>query len=271
MYPWRQLGLLLAVIGLLLIGGTIPVSAASPNISHAYQTTETISSGDLVSFVAGRSNYVEPANTTNGSRLVGVAVSSKDSLVAVDAGASKTQVATSGTAVVLASTVNGDINVGDQVGVSPFSGFGMKAEPGSQIVGVAQSRLYPGAANSQSREVANQKGKQQTVVFGSVRVSVNVGASATAGDQNLNALQRFVHSLTGHTVPTLRIVISLIIALVSLVALVTLVYGSIYGSIIAVGRNPLARASIYKTLAAVVTMALLIGAVAALVIFFLLR
>lgn len=271
MYLRRRLGLLLVVIGLLLIGIVAPVGASSPNISHAYQTTNSIANGNLVSFVAGRSNFVELANTANGDRLVGVAVISKDSLVAIGAGANKVQVATSGTTVALASTVNGDINVGDQVAVSPFSGFGMKAGPGSRIIGVAQSKLSGGADGVQAREVTNEKGQKQSVAFGSVRVLVNVGSSTTSGGQNLGALQRFVRSLTGRTVSTLRIVISLVIALVSLAALITLVYGSIYGSIIAVGRNPLARKSILKTLVAVMAMALLIGIVASLAIFFLLR
>ncbi len=134
------------VTSALAVLGLAPAGASSANISHSYKATSGIQNGSLVSLDAKRSDYVLPANTDNATQLLGVAVASNDSLIAVDDTPGAIQVATTGVATALVSNINGDISVGDQVGTSPFDGLGMKALPGSQIIGLAQTgfkRFYP--------------------------------------------------------------------------------------------------------------------------------
>lgn len=213
-----------------------------------------------------------PANTANSAQLLGIAVAGNDSLIAVDANTGKLQIATTGNAPALVSTVNGNIKVGDQVGVSPFSGIGMKAQPGSRVIGLAQTAFSSGTQGAVTEQVTDKNGKAGTIKVGYVRVSIAIGTNAAVlTATNLNGLQKFAKSLTGHTVSTARVAISLAVATVAILALVTLVYASIYGSIVSIGRNPLAKYAVFRTLSSVLALALLTTVVASLIIFFLLR
>jgi hypothetical protein len=260
------LGLTLVVLGL------SPAGASSANISHSYQGTGDITNGSLVSLDPNRSNYVEPANTDNGTRLLGVAVNGNDSLLAVDAGPGLVQIATSGSAEALVSTVGGDIQVGDAIGVSPFNGVGMKAVSGERIIGLAQTDFNSGTQGASQQAVTDKNGKQKQLAVGFIKLSIAIGTDSTNGQQaDLNGLQRLALSITGHEVSTVRVTVSLVVVLVSLLALITLVYASIYGSIISVGRNPLAKYAVFRTLGSVLGMAALTTLIASLTVYLLLR
>jgi hypothetical protein len=273
MRKWRRF--LLGVSGVLagsLLLGVSAYAASSANISRAYQADGDIPNGSLVSLKQENNETVTAANSTNGSRLVGVAVSSNDSILAVDPTSGTVQVATNGTATALVSDVNGDIKVGDQISVSPFNGLGMKAAPGSRIIGIAQTAFSASTQGATEQQVQDRSGKQQAVHVGFLRINIGVGTSSSDdGAENLNALQRLVRSLTGRTISTLRIVIALIVTVIAVAALIALVYASIFGSIISVGRNPLAKQAIFRTLGGVIIMACVMAVVAAGAVFFLLR
>ncbi len=265
--------LLLTGVGAMLIGlGLASAAASSANISHSYQATVSIPNGSIVSLDPKQSDFVEPANTTNGAQLLGVAVAGNDSLIAVDVTPGAVQVATTGSASALVSTLNGDIKVGDQVGVSPFNGVGIKALPGSRVIGLAQTAFNGSTEGATSEQITDKNGKTSTVKAGYVRVNIAIGTNATVlTAANLNSLQKLTKTLTGHTVSTERVAISLAIAIAAMLALVTLIYASIYGSIVSIGRNPLAKYSVFRTLGSVLVLALLTTVVSGLAIFFLLR
>lgn len=269
----RHLKLLLTGVGVTLLAlGLSPAGASSANISHSYRSTNSVTSGGIVSLDSRQTGYVEPANTSNGAQLLGVAVAGNDSLIAVDATPGTVQVATSGTATTLVSTLNGDINVGDQIGVSPFNGVGMKALPGSHTIGLAQTAFNSATQGATSRQVTNKDGTPAQVSIGYIRLNIAIGlANTTGGQADLNSLQKIAKSLTGHTVSTTRVLLSLVIAIVSMTALITLIYASIYGSIISIGRNPLAKYAVFRTLGSVVGMAVLTALTAGATIFLLLR
>jgi hypothetical protein len=245
--------------------------AAAPNMSRSFRAASGVVTGSLVSVAAGSDDSIEPANTQNGSRLVGVAVKSDDSLLAVDAANHRQQIAVSGEAVALVSTANGNIAKGDRVGVSAFDGIGMKAAPGSWSVGVALSAFSPGSAGAKAQTVKDDNGRSQTIHTGFVAVSLAVGAVESAEATELNSLQVFIKSLTGRVVPTFRIILAFIVAIIALGSLIALVYASIYGTIIAIGRNPLAKLAIFRTLGSLLVMVGVIALVAGLVVVALLR
>ena len=258
------------VVGLISLS-VASASASSANISHSYTASGDIPNGSLVSLDSQQSNYVQLADSSNGPRLLGIAVASGDSLLAVDASTTKTQVATSGTANALVSTLNGNIGVGDLVGVSPFGGVGMKAMSGSSVIGLAQATFSAKTVGAQQRQIKDETGKTQQVWVGFVPVSLAVGTdTAPAGGAMLNSLQKIIKSLTGRTISTARIIISLGVAFIALVVLVAFIQASIYGGLISIGRNPLARHVLLRALVYITGMALLTTAVAGITIFFLL-
>lgn len=259
----------------LIIASTICLSttatAALANVSHAYLPVGQISSGELVSLDPTKSGYVEAANSGNGQSLLGVDVNSKDSLLAVDPGSNTVQVATTGSVNVLVSTVNGNISVGDKVSVSPFDGIGMKASPGLNVVGLAQTSLSNSTTGITKQVVTDKNGKTATVLVGYVSLSINLTTdSSTDTSSNVNGLQRIVKDLTGHVISTFRVIVSIIIIGVTFLALIVVIYSAIYGSIISVGRNPLAKHTIFGTLRSVLFMTVLVAAVACLMVYLLL-
>ena len=264
-------GTLLAVIAM-SPAAWAPAGASSANVSQFYHTSGAVTNGSLVSLDPKRSNYVEPANTDNGAQLLGVAVANNDSLLAVDSSNSSAgvQVATDGNALALVSTLNGDINAGDQIAVSPFNGVGMKALSGSRVIGLAQTSFNKASQGAVTQTVTGKGGQKASLQIGYIRVSIAIGTDISP-DANLSSLQRLAKSLTGRTVSTLRVTMSLIVASVALAALVTLTYASIYGSIISVGRNPLAKYAIFRSLISVLALAAITATLAGLTIAFLFR
>ena len=273
MYSPRRLSAAvpLLLLGLVLGGGAL-VSAASANISHPYQGSKDIVTGSLVSLDSTEDNFVEAANLDTANRLVGISVDDNDSLVEIDADSNRLQIAVSGVAPALVSDINGAIESGDQIAVSPFSGIGMKAEPGSRIIGLAQSALSGSEAGITSKEVTDKDGQKKTIQIGYVRVSIAIGSVPTAQvDAEQNAIQRVARSLTGHNVSTVRLVVSSFIAVIALIALVVLIYSSVYGTIVAIGRNPLAKASIFRALLSIVGLVVLTSVVALTTIYLIIR
>ncbi len=78
--------------------GSTTATAAIPVISRAYHFGSNIPNGSIVSLTSQASNYVQPANTTNSSRLVGLVVATNGALLAINPSSSTVQVTTSGTA-----------------------------------------------------------------------------------------------------------------------------------------------------------------------------
>ena len=257
----------------LFILGLTPAGASSANISHSYNTSMSITNGSLVSLDPLHSNFVVPSNNDNGQQLLGVAVGINDSLLAVDPSTNNgvVQVATSGQANALVSNLNGDINVGDQIAVSPFSGVGMKAVPGAHVIGLAQT-AFNSSSSTTSEQVTDKRGNRNNLLVGYVKLGIAIGTASTQGsDQQLNDLQKAAKAISGHNVSTARAFISLIVAVVATATLITLIYASIYGGVISIGRNPLAKYAIFRSLISVLVMVLVTAAIAGLTIFFLLR
>jgi hypothetical protein len=243
----------------LLFAGIAPVAASSPNVSHSYKAGKAIPDGSLVSISQKKLNYIEEANTSNATRLIGVTVKSDDSLLAFDPETSKTQVATSGTASALVSNVNGDIKVGDQVSVSPFNGIGMKSELGTYVIGVAQTDFNAKSDGATTKTVKDRFGEEKTISIGYVRLSIVVGEVVNSNGKQPNGLQKLIKSLTGKTISTIRIVVAMAIGLITAIAIITLIYASIYGGIISIGRNPLAKSIIFRALSSVLSMSILVA------------
>jgi hypothetical protein len=266
---WRAVSTLLLVV-IAAIPSLTSGSSVAAAISQAYHPQGSIPSGSLVSLVQGRSDSVTTADTSNDSRLVGIAVATSASLLAVNPSADTVQVAAAGTAPVMVSTYNDDIRTGDVVSVSPLSGIGMKAEPGLPTVGVAEAGFSAGSSGATERTVGGPAGKTLQVAIGYVSIRVGLGGGSN-GSASLNGLQRLVVNLTGHTISTARILASLVVAIMALASLVTLTYASIYASIIGIGRNPLAKYAVLRNLRLVLVVALLAAAVTSGTIILLLR
>jgi len=262
---------LLAITALLPAVWSIPVAATSANISHPYKSTVSLQPGTLVSLDSQRSGYILPANTGNGVRLIGVVVSSQDSLVAVDANSGMAQVAIRGTANTLVSNVGGDIKAGDRISVSPFSGVGMKATGGYMAIGTAQTSFNAHSPGVISQDVTDKSGHHQSITVGYIRLNIAISSTNGGPAKELSGFQKIGHNLTGRTISTFRIVTSLIVTLLTIVIVITLLYASVFGSVSSISRNPMAKRAVLGSLVSVLSMAGLTTLLAGTIIFFLLR
>jgi hypothetical protein len=262
----------LSIIFVSVIGAP-GLSAASANLSNSYKTTSNITAGSLVSLDNNHQGYVIPANNGADANLVGVAVAQNNSLLAVNSSSGNVQVALNGVANTLVSTLNGSIAVGDQIGVSPISGVGVKAIPGTRVIGTAQSAFQYSTSGASYSTVTNNKGQKTKVAIGYIPVVIAVstaptgtGIKAASGD-----LQRFASDIVGQSVSVNQSLIAAFITLVALVAVIVLVYGTIRGSLLSIGRNPLAKQEIFESLAQVIGMVCLIIVTAIISILLILR
>jgi hypothetical protein len=239
--------------------------AASPTVSRAYKAGEPITDDSLVSLSQKNGDVIDEANSINSDRLLGISIANNNSLLAINSSNSTVQVAISGTVNALVSSINGNIEVGDQVSISPFSGVGIKALPGFKIIGLAETTFTSSSQDVTKLMVKDKQGKYQTISVGFVKIDISIGNSSYAsggGGAQINALQKLIKGFTGKTIPTARIVTSLGIAFVSILSLVTLIYSSIYGSIISIGRNPLAKHVVIRALVIIFGLIAVIAAVA---------
>jgi len=106
-----------------------------------------------------------------------------------------------------------------------------------------------------------------------VRIIIDIGTSNEGGGNvaKLNFQQKFAKSLTGNVISNVRIIVSVILLLISLAVVVTLIYSSVYGTIISMGRNPLAKNEIYKSLAGVLLLTSFLVLITSLTEYLLLR
>ncbi len=245
--------------------------AATASVSRSYSSASPIEPGNIVSLTTLQSKTVTLANTSNSDNIIGVVVALDDAIIEVDPSETKVQITSSGLANVLVSDVNGDIKIGDKVAVSPFDGLGMKSGTGERIIGLAQSGFDSGSETLTTVDVKDKSGNSKKLRVGRVQINVVIGNDDAAGDEKLTGLQNFVKSLTGHTVSTFRLLTSLVIGILSLLALLVLVYSAVFGSIISIGRNPLAEGSVFRALRSVLFLAVLVVAVALVFIYLLLR
>jgi hypothetical protein len=246
-------------------------SAISSNISHSYKGSGNLINGNIVSLDPQQQDYVQASNVNNSSKLIGVVVSEAESLLAEDSSGGTVQIATQGTVDTLVSTINGSITVGDQIAVSPINGVGMNAQSGSRIIGLAQTTLNNSTSGSKVESIKNQQGKSVNVRVGFVQLNIAIGTNATVVSTQTNNVQKFVQQLTGHTVSTTRIIISLIILIIAILTLISLIYSAIYGTIIAIGRNPLAKHTILRSFGGVIAMCTFIAIIAIAAMFLLLK
>lgn len=261
------------VVTLLLSVLCCAVSAAAlATLSRSFATDTPITPGSLVSTETTAANTVTPANIDNGQQLIGVVVPLDQSLLAIDAASNKVQVALSGVTNVFVSTLGGTIKTGDQIAVSPINGVGMKAGDGMRTIGIAQTNFGRDSPGATKQELHDKSGATQTVYIAAIPIAIVIGYSANSGNSQgiLGQISNLSSALAGHAVSTSQAVLSFLIAIIAIAALVALVYGAIHGSIISIGRNPLSRTSIYRSLAQVVLMALLIMVMATVIVYFIL-
>ena len=271
----KAYALLLAVS--LVVFQLVPTAVAQvddsgQSLSRSYSADKNVPTGSVVALAEESGDNIVLANTSNADRTVGVVVQASESVLEINPGVNRPQVATGGIVRVLVSTAGGEIKSGDKVSVSALSGVAQKSYLGDYVVGFAKDDFTGAESGTQDVELIDESGKTRQFKAGLIEVQLSIGLENSLDSaENLNSTQELVKSITGNSTSMPRIIASIVIALLTLIGLSILLYASIYGSIISIGRNPLARASILRGLAVVLVMAGFGVVLALLLIYFLLR
>ncbi len=249
------------------------VMALAADVSRAFNSSETLVAGTLVSLDATKKDTVVPANSTDTRQLIGVVVAKNGSLLSIDDTATTAQVAVSGRANALVSTLNGPVKTGDMIAESPITGVGALALSGEKVVGIAQGDFTETSQNTSKQTITQTDGKPKEVIIGSVPLIVAVGQAAGGqGEGNYGGgLKGLLSGIAGKEVSSARVVMTGFIAFMTIIVLGVMVYSAIRNGITASSRNPLAKPVIFESLAQVFVMIILISLVSLVINYAILR
>jgi hypothetical protein len=218
-------------------------------LSQGFTTADdSLAAGSLVILNNKSADVVEKATSDHALQLVGIAADKP--LVALGDGNQKAQVVVSGLTPAMVSDINGDIKVGDKVTASPIKGVGMKAQESGQIVGTAETNLSD--VDTTTERITDKAGKSTNVKVGLVSVQVNVTYYPTPKDRLNGMVPTFLvnvgSSIAGKDLSPLRVLIGFSSLLVGFVVAGIMMQAAVRSGIISIGRNPLAHASLRRSL-----------------------
>lgn len=244
-----------------LLGPAVTLAAKAP-VSQGYAAKDTILDGSLVSLEATNYQSIEQAAAGNRALLVGIAINPSQSLLAYSNGSSTIQVASAGVVSTLVSTANGDIKSGDPLSVSPIAGVAMKASQPGKIIGTAQKDFVAGDNTAkQSVDLKDNDGRTQTVYVGRIDVDIHVQDWAPEGEKNspaLTGLRTFLSNAVGKPVSNTQALLAVGVIVIAILSSGIILYSSISSSIYSIGRNPLSKGIIRRSLFIMVGLAIVV-------------
>lgn len=252
---YRRAGILFAGVFLCLV--LQPQLLLASTISQGFTTETSLPLGTVVSLSPDQTDQVVSASSFNEANLLGVVTTQDDGLITIDAPDSTVYVATSGFVEVLVSDLGGEISVGDPIAASPLRGIAMRAtEENDFILGYALER-YDGENSLQTEQVNREDGQTTEARVGTIGVTLDPKASDGITEDSPPLI--FVGELIfGRRLSYIQLISALVIFVLVIVVVGSLLYGAIYSSIIAVGRNPLSKSLVQKDLIKAIVLSLLV-------------
>jgi hypothetical protein len=260
------------------VAGLFSAQASAQTVTQGYQSDQILQKGLIVRLTKGDGTKVEALPQSNDATMLGVVVAAGESPVSLSNNADVQQVfvANSGRYEVLVSTQNGSINTGDYITISSINGVGMKAQPAQTVVLGKALQTFDGKSNVESSaNLKDSLGVNKTVTLGRIAVDVSIARNplftpeAPTGVPRI--LERAAQIVTDRPVGAVRIYASLGVLLVSIIIGGSILYAGVRSGMTAIGRNPLARHSILRSLVTVTLVALIIFVAGLTAVYLLLR
>jgi hypothetical protein len=241
---------------------SLPVAAGSAlaqTVTQGYGSDELLQKGMMVAVRADDSSKVEALKPESLDRLVGVIVDPNDSPVTLSRDGQKVFVANSGTFEVLVSDQNGPIKNGDYISVSSLAGIGMKADDSQEIVVGRAASGFEGKGDSIG---STSTGDFKKINFGRIHVNIAINKNplkkTPEKDRIPDFLQRVGGAIADKPVNASRIYAAAAIFTVSAIITGSMLYSGIRNSLVAIGRNPLSKKTITRSLMQVVLFSLIV-------------
>ena len=270
----RLVILVAAALGVALVS---PSTYAETSSVQAYTSDAKIDNGTIVQLDASNPSKVKVATDANLQNMFGVTVDRSQLLITSsnEGSASQVYVAVSGTYTTLVSTQGGPISPGDYVTLSAINGVAMKASTDQKTVfGRATASFDGKGVTLATTTLTDSAGTTKTVQLGSIPVMINIQRNPNDKSTKVdvpNALQRVGLAIAEKEVSPVRIYLSAAIAAFSIIVALVIMYAGVRNGVISIGRNPLAKKSIYRTLFEVILTGILVIVVGLFAVYLLLK
>jgi hypothetical protein len=252
--------ILISVFALLYVSQT---SFAQTNSqAQGYHSYSSMTLGTVVSTTSAGSNNLEAASLDNEKLMVGVVSNSKDSVVNLQPNGSNVTVATSGQATILVTDLNGPIRSGDNLIISPLAGVATKDNPDSsakKYIAIASEDFDSSSTSAHQITIGKTDGGSQQVDVGTIQAKMNLlDRPPNNNTQNQNFIVAFLSKLIGKPISKVKLIAATVVMITTLLIAGILLQGSIRGSFVALGRNPLSKPLILSNLFRVIAISILI-------------
>lgn len=254
-----------SVMSVLLFSGM--AFAVSAEYSQSYKSNQELHFGSLVSLDKSSTNIIL-ATTENAKNFLGVYIADSGSTLAVNKSDEEKQVAVNGRTVALASTINGPINKGDLLTISPIGGVAALASESDQVIGSANTAFDEANIKNTKTEIITAGGNKKETIIGPIEIDLFRIQKNTATSQGL--LDK-LEQTTGKPISTLKLVMIALLSVALIGAIGSMSYAAIRTSIVQSSRNPLAQPVIMQSLAKIVFIIVLTSIVGVSLIYLVIR
>ncbi len=243
------------------------VSANLYAISRGYiSRDQDLKPGMVVAVIDNE--FVERASQETVDKAIGIAQPVGASDVAIATGESSLLVAISGVTDVYATDYNGPITKGTSLSLSPIKGVLMKSGEGDGVFGTALTDMSTDGDNYTIPTTTGDK------IVRVAKTTISLDRKGLANESYIEAassLKKLGKALSGKETSEIRVAVAFAMFVLIMIAEGGIIYGAISGSMISVGRNPMAKDIIRKDLLQVVGVALIVLALGVTAVYVILR
>jgi hypothetical protein len=248
---------------------------SAQSVTQGYSSDKVLQRGTVVALDAGDTNKVVSATRVNQDKLHGIVVAANDSSFTLSNDTEKTFVATVGRFEGLVSTEAGTIQPGDFLTISSVSGIAMKAGEFDPYTLGKAIEGFDGTDNSVgTTEIKDSVGNTQKVSIGRVMIDISVGSNPLLRPVESSLpqfLEKASEAIANKPVSPARVYLGIFILLSSASIAGSLLYSGARSSMISIGRNPLSKKSITKSLMQIVLTSIIIFLIGLFGVYLLLR
>ena len=256
---------------------TTTTTTSSAASLQGYSADSQLQIGTVVALVGTGAAKVAPATQTKLDQMYGVVVDPHILSLTLSAAGLQNEayVATTGTYSVLVSNQLGAIKTGDYVTLSDIDGVAMKATADQQIVLGRAAGNFDGKTNVLGNaSLKDSTGKTTPVTLGSIPVAIDIRHNPIEKSTKAEVpqwLQRVGQAVAEKPVGPLRIYLSIAITGISLVAAIVIMYSGVRNSLIAIGRNPLSKKSVFRGLLEIILTSIIVLIIGLFAVYLLLK
>ncbi len=250
----------MGLVFLVVVSTQHPLSAQA--VTEGYNADLSLQRGMIVMLKKDDPTKVELVTTESGERMRGVVVAANDAPLTLANAGQRVFVATNGRYDVMVSTQNGPIKSGDYITASALSGIGMKAsDKEAYIIGRAITDFDGKKDVIGTNDIKDSTGNKISVSIGRVQMDVGVAKNPLLKATEPNVpqfLMKAATAIAGRPVNPFRVYMGVLVFGICTVVAGTLMYGGVRSGIISIGRNPLSKKSIIRSMFQVIITGLIV-------------